>query len=110
MNRLAAAAAAVLGLVLAGCSAVAVSTERDPAADFSHPRSYAWMMEQDLGKEGGRLDRENTYAAIVATVEECLAGKGWSLEQDPAKADVVLAFQVDMEKIVSVASFADTSR
>ena len=97
-------------LALAGCSSVAVTTEKDPGADLATPRTYAWMMEQDLGKEGGRTDRENTYAAVVVAVEESLAAKGWVLNQDPATSDVVLAFQVDHEKTVAVASFADSSR
>ena len=108
MNALPALLAAALAL--AGCSSLTVTAEKDPAVDLSVPRTFAWMMEQDLGREGGRLDRENTYAAISATVEDCLSSKGWALEQDPGKADVVLAFQVDMEKTVSVTSFQEYDR
>lgn len=97
-------------LCLPACANVVVTTEQDPAADLSLPRTWGWMMEQDLGRTGGRLDRENTYAAIVVAVEECLGAKGWALEQDPAKADVVLAFQVDMERTVSVTSFQEYDR
>jgi hypothetical protein len=106
LRTLALAAAA---LVLTGCASMAVRTEKDPAMDPKIPRSFAWMMEQDLGRAGGRADRENTYAAIAAAVEDGLAKKGWTLEQDPGKADCVLAFQVDLEKTVSVASFREYS-
>ncbi len=110
MNPLPSLLASVLAVALAGCSSLTVTTEKDPAVDLSLPRTFGWMMEQDLGREGGRLDRENTYAAIAAAVEDSLAGKGWTLEQDPVKADVVLAFQVDMEKTVSVTSFREYDR
>ena len=108
MNALPALLAAALAL--AGCSTIDVTSERDPAFDASAPRTFAWMMEQDLGREGGRLDRENTYAAIAAAVEDGLGGRGWTLEQDPDKADVVLAFQVDMETTVAVTSFQEYDR
>lgn len=108
MNPLPALLAAAL--LLAGCSTLDVTAEKDPAVDLSLPRTFAWMMEQDLGREGGRLDRENTYAAIAAAVEDGLSAKGWTLEQDPDKSDVVLAFQVDMEKTVAVTSFQEYDR
>jgi len=98
----------VLGL--AGCAAVETTAERDPAFDLSSPLTYAWMMEQDLGREGGRADEEHLLAVIASSVEGALGARGWGLEEDPARADVLVAFLPDMAPRIAATPLLEYAR
>ena len=92
-------------LALGGCAAPAPYTDYDPAVDFSHFKSYAWIQADPLivPADGSvvvsALDRQRITDAIDAE----LARRGF-VHGDPARADFVVSYNVGARDRIDVFS------
>ena len=80
--------------VLAGCASISVSSDFDPATDFSRYRTYAWERAESTPSGDPRLDDNPFFDSRVrAGVERQLAAKGLELSTtgDP---DILLHYRM----------------
>ena len=92
-----------LGLMLAclACSGVHVTTDYDPAADFSKLHSYGWLDEQS-GVQGDRPDVTSLLdRRIRRAVDSELQRKGLSAV-GPTEADALVAYHLGVESKLDV--------
>lgn len=92
--------------LLAGCATGFKATfDHDPAQDFSGYKTFAWISDHPM-KVGtaDRIPNPMLEPRIMSTVEEGLAAKGYSMVQDAASADFVLAFTVGSREEIKVDS------
>jgi hypothetical protein len=86
-------------LALAGCASLPdITTDHDPAADFSRYQTYSWRERPD---EASPLMRPR----IVAAIDQQLAARGW--RQVPDGGDVALAAHVATRTEQSLDTFYD---
>jgi hypothetical protein len=91
----------VLLLAVSGCSGVRVTTDYDPAADFSKLRSYAWLDERS-GVQGDRADVTSLLDRRVRrAVDTELQHKGWRLVSR-GEADALVAYHLGVETRLDV--------
>ncbi len=64
------------GMVWLSCSSVKVATRFDPAADFSHYRTYKWLPRKPMGPSARMRKLTPVEQQIIADVERELAAKG----------------------------------
>lgn len=81
--------------LLAGCSAVSVNADYDSATDFAALRTWSWH-SQELP---AGLD-ELTNRRIRAALEPALASRGLVAAAAGAKADVLVAYHVEVRQRV----------
>ncbi len=86
-----------LCLLFVGCSPVHVRYDFDPAADFSHVRTYSWM---DSTVADDRLrDNPLLRKRIVATIDRYLEQRGYR-RTGQAEADILITiYGVSKEKV-----------
>ena len=93
--------------LLVGCATGFKATfDHDPTQDFSGYKTFAWISDHPM-KVGAtdRIPNPMLEPRIMSTVEEGLAVKGYSMVQDAASADFVLAFTVGSREEVKVDSY-----
>jgi len=97
--------ALVFSFVLAGCASVA-HIEKDPSADFSRYKSYAWLdkAKDDSTKTGDIL--EATVKSVVNA--ELQKMTGW--RESASKPDLLLSYDVLVERSVREQNEAMYSR
>jgi hypothetical protein len=99
--RAAARCALALVLVCLSCSGIRVTTDYDPAADFTKVRSYAWLDEQS-GVQGDRADVTSLLDRRVRrSVDTELQKKGLS-SVDRAGADALVTYHLGVETKLDV--------
>lgn len=94
-------------LLLAGCAAMSVSSQKYPQADFSGYRTYAWIAEDPLIRP---RDTEPQISALTArrireAIESELAAKGYTPVTAPSEADFVVAFTVGTRERIDATSY-----
>lgn len=72
-----------------------VSTHKDPTADFSDYRSFAWI-QPDIQTSNPQYNNELVTKNIQANVDEILLKKGMTI--NTKKPDLLLRFHTDTEK------------
>jgi len=95
------AALALSLLVCAACSGIRVSTDYDPAVDFSGFGSYAWL-DESSGVQGDREDvRSLLDRRIRKAIEDELETKGFTpVERD--EAEVLVSYHLSIDKKLDV--------
>ncbi len=101
------AAWSIAPLLLAGCAAMSVSSQKYPQADFSGYRSYAWIAEDPLIRPQGTEPQISALTArrIREAIEAELASKGYTAVTEPSGADFVLAFTVGTRDRIDATSY-----
>lgn len=92
------ASAMSLALLSACASGPTVSTDADPAAQFSQYRSYAWMQEPT---DAPPLVKQR----IVSAVDAQLQAKGWQRQDSERNADIGIAAHVATEQKQTLDTF-----
>ncbi len=91
--------AALIVMLLAGCSPITVKTQFDPSAEFSGLRTYDWM--ESTVDSGGMRDDSDARLRIQEAVDAQLAAQGYSRDGSDA-ADFLVVFHGDITKQVNV--------
>jgi hypothetical protein len=90
--------AALAGLLLAGCSAVA-HVEKDEAANFSAYRTYSWAELKDSKDDSSKTKSSDlAERRIREAVNAEMAKTGWKEVKN--KPDVLLSYDVEIERNV----------
>ena len=89
--------ALLIGMIGLGISSARaqVSTHKDPTADFSDYRSFAWI-KPDIQVKNPQYNNELITKNIQANVDEILMKKGMTI--NTKKPDLLLRFHTDTEK------------
>lgn len=89
--------ALLVGMIGLGISSVKaqVSSHKDPTADFSDYRSFAWV-QPDIQVQNPQYNNELITKNIQANVDEILLKKGMTI--NTKKPDLLLRFHTDTEK------------
>ena len=99
-----------LVLALLACSAAYsqdVRTNSMPGTDFSKYHRYAWVDEvKGVPRVGGQPD-QILDAQIKQAVDAQMAAKGFTKVVDSEKADIVLGYQLAIDREKQVNGFAD---
>lgn len=100
-------AAVAAALLLAGCSAMRVSSSQYPAADFTGYRTYAWIADDPQIRP---QDTAPTISALTArrireAVDAELAAKGYSAVAAPQLANFVVAYTVGTRDRIDARSY-----
>jgi len=99
-----------LVLALLACSAAYsqdVRTNSMPGTDFSKYHRYAWVDEvKGVPRVGGQTD-QILDAQIKQAVDSQMAAKGLTKVVDSKKADIVLGYQLAIDREKQVNGFAD---
>lgn len=90
---------ALIVVLLAACSGVAIDTDHDPSIDFSRYHSYYWKLLPVTGNP--LMDRR-----IVNLVDKALRDKGWRRVPEPL-AQTALAADVTTRQEQQVHAFHD---
>ena len=77
---------AALAILAVSAQAQKITTDFDPAADFSWQRTYAWG--EGIAAKNPAIDRK-----IIAAIEAQLASKGLTKTTGPDTADLLIAYQ-----------------
>jgi len=99
-----------LVLALLACSAAYsqdVRTNSMPGTDFSKYHRYAWVDEvKGVPRVGGQTD-QILDAQIKQAVDSQMAAKGLTKVVDSEKADIVLGYQLAIDREKQINGFAD---
>jgi Domain of unknown function (DUF4136) len=99
-----------LVLVLVACSvtyAQDVRTNYMPGTDFSRYHTYAWVDEvKGVPQVGGKPD-QILDTQVKQAVDSQMAAKGFTKVVDGGKADVLLGFQLAIDREKQINGFAD---
>jgi hypothetical protein len=95
MKRVAIIACATLAL--AACAAIEVSSDWNPAADFSRLHSWAWLPQARPVSGDPRLDSALLDQRIRSAVEGELGARGFAKAEATA-ADFLVAYHVALER------------
>jgi hypothetical protein len=72
------APALALGVfLLGGCTSIQVTSDYDPAADFSRLKSFAWAPVHEQGAPDARLDNDPLDKRVRKAIDKQLAEKGF---------------------------------
>lgn len=94
----------MIGLGISGAKAQ-VSTHKDPTADFSDYRTFAWV-RPDIQVKNPQYNNDLITKNIQANVDEILMKKGMSI--NTKQPDLLLRFHTDTEKQTTRGSFGPT--
>lgn len=92
---------AVAALLLAACSAVQVSTDYDPEADFAALKTWAWLPRKARTTGDPRLDSSLVHKRIREAVEAQLVERGYR-KVASARADFLVAYHTAVERKIDV--------
>ena len=102
---------AALVLALVGCSltyAQDVRTNYMPGTDFSKYRTYAWVDEvQGVPAVGGRPD-QILDTQVKQAIDSQMAAKGFTKGADGGKPDLVLGYQLMIDREKQISGFGDS--
>lgn len=85
-------------LVLCGaCASLQVSTDYNPAYDFSKLKTYSWLDNSTTPSSDARINNGIVVARVRAAVEKNLAAKGYT-KVAPGTADFVVSWLGDINK------------
>jgi Domain of unknown function (DUF4136) len=102
---------AALVLALVGCSltyAQDVRTNYMPGTDFSKYRTYAWVDEvQGVPAVGGRPD-QILDTQVKQAIDSQMAAKGFTKVADGGKPDLVLGYQLMIDREKQISGFGDS--
>ncbi|MEN8190581.1 MAG: DUF4136 domain-containing protein [Thermodesulfobacteriota bacterium] len=82
----------ITGLVVQGCSTVAVKSDFSPDYDFSVLKSFRWLEESPSSSNDTRVENEAVREAVVNGVDRELKKKGYSRVDSDRKADFMVAW------------------
>lgn len=93
-------------LLLAGCTGVPVTSDWDPGYDYGAISSYAWLpMQKQQGEDAPFLRNDLMDERIRSAVDAALIARGLRRVEDPAKADVLVNYYMNVEEKVDIQSF-----
>ncbi|MGZ5181574.1 MAG: DUF4136 domain-containing protein [Ramlibacter sp.] len=108
-NKLRVAAASVLAtLVFTGCgSTPQVGSDADHGANFSGYHSFALVRRDRLAvlRPGDPMQNPLVVSRIEEEIKQDLLHKGYTLETDPAHADLVVDFTIGTHERLDIQSF-----
>ncbi|MEH6626463.1 MAG: DUF4136 domain-containing protein [Motiliproteus sp.] len=81
---------ALITLSLAGCNALAVSTNHDPYAKFSDYKSFDWMKESKLGDGKPNPKRDLLVRQLQFVLERELKAKG--VQKQTKSPDILIGY------------------
>lgn len=92
-------ALAAVALALPGCSSFQVSSDYDPAVDFSQYGAYAWLPDPDPteSSEAGPVDGL-LRQRIERAVDDVLAGKGMRRVESQNDARLLITDHIDVQQ------------
>ena len=82
----------------AGCSGISVSSDFDPAADFSKLKTFAWQ-DPPQGMEGwsGRVS-QLTHERIRSAIDDTLVARGYAKAASPESADFEVTYRAAVKR------------
>jgi hypothetical protein len=95
--RRATAVSALLALALLACATIEVSSDWNPAADFSRLHTWAWLAQERPASGDPRLDSALLDARIRSAVESELGARGFA-KAEAGAADFLVAYHVALER------------
>jgi hypothetical protein len=94
---------ALVALLVAGCSSFRVSTDYDPAVDFSQYGSYAWIPEPPATEDAPDRPSDGLIRQrIERAVDDVLATKGLRRVQDQGDASLLVAEHINVDQKLQV--------
>jgi hypothetical protein len=94
----------VLGVLLAGCSSMKVSSDYDRNADFSGLKTYDWISPAQPKTGDSRLDSDILNSRIRRAVENQLGLKGYE-KATSGNPDFQVAYMASIEQKLDVSTF-----
>lgn len=91
----------LLALAVAGCSPIAVTSDRDPNADFGRLHSYVWRPGPQQGTGDPRFDSALIDKRVRAAVDRVLASKGYRMAAPDAAADFLVGYHAVVRRRTS---------
>ncbi len=81
----------LLGLFIAGCTTLQITSDYDDKTDFSQLKTYAWLHGIDTPSENIRINNKLVIEIVRSSVEQTLDSKGFvQVEKD--QADFLIAW------------------
>jgi len=102
--RIALSVTAAVALALAGCASYKVSSDYDPAVDFSQYGTYTWLPRPDPTedtKQSARVDGL-LLQRIERATDDALAAKGMRRVEDRADADLLVTEHISVDQKLRV--------
>lgn len=102
------AGALLAGLLVAltGCSTIESGSHYDESADFGRYENWAWIAEDPNIQTGDDLPISPlTHAKIRDAIREQLLLKGYTMVEDPERADFVVSYSVGSRDKLRVTSY-----
>jgi hypothetical protein len=97
-----------VALLAAGCPTLQVSSDFDPAADFSTLKTYDWMARAKTTGDP-RIDNNTMLdARVKQAVDQQLTARGFSKVASGQQADFLVGYHVTLDKKTSVNVINDT--
>lgn len=94
---------AAIGLVLPGCSGLRVTSDFDPAVDFSKYGSYAWLPRPDPTKDPEAARRDGLLIQrIERAVDADLSTKGMRRVEPDASPSLLVTEHISVEQKLQV--------
>jgi len=82
---------AVLLVVCAACSTLSVSTDFNPAYDFTNLKTYAWLDDGSVPSNDARINNDLIVGRVRKAVERELTAKGYA-KAEAASADFMVSW------------------
>jgi hypothetical protein len=76
----------VLLVLVAACASIRVSTDYNPAYDFTQLKTYSWMDTGTAPSSDARINNDIVVARVRSAIEKVLAAKGYT-QVEGASAD-----------------------
>jgi hypothetical protein len=100
MTRLAAAAAAAIGL--AGCAPMTIDSFTDRTADFAQYRTFGWGPEEQLSTGDPRLDNNPFFhERVQARIEQQLVARGLEKVQPGGMPELLIHYHASVTQEIS---------
>jgi hypothetical protein len=91
---------AAMGFILTACTSLHVGSDYDRAASFTHYQTYAWLSREHQSNSYP-LAAQNAHSAIDSE----LSRKGYTLIDDPARADFVVDSTIGARDRVDIQAY-----
>jgi hypothetical protein len=100
MKAILASALVTVGMTLAACSSVSISSDYDPSTDFSQYKDYAWYSGKNI--PGDALAANPLLQrSVVAAIDKLLAKRGF-VKVDEGEADFIVVTHAGMKEKMRV--------
>lgn len=99
-------------VILGACAAIKVGSHYDETTNFREYRTFAWIdSDPYISDENGAIPISPlTHSKVQSAIERELEAKGYSLTDDRAKADFVVAYTIGTRSKISTSYYPDGYR